>query len=211
MTDRSNRKFWERIAKIYTPLIERGNRQLFDDLAETLRPRLNKKQTVLELACGTGQLTFRLSEAVGSWLATDFSPAMVQEAKKRSKLSKLIFEVQDATKLSYQDDSFDVVVAANMLHIMPEPERALAEIQRVLKPNGLLIAPTFVHEGKMKRWLLAIFEAVGFRTFHKWTSAEFSEFIKKNDFEIIDCQVLRSGKMPECLLVAKKERKRGKK
>ncbi|MFQ9418242.1 MAG: class I SAM-dependent methyltransferase [Lachnospiraceae bacterium] len=48
-------------------------------------------------------------------------------------MDNLIFEVADATDLPYENHSFDVVLIANALHIMPEPEKALKEIERVLK------------------------------------------------------------------------------
>ena len=49
--------------------------------------------------------------------------------------------------LSYADRSFDAVIVSNALHIVPQPEKALAEIRRVLKDDGVLIAPTFTHAG----------------------------------------------------------------
>ena len=57
---------------------------------------------------------------------------------------------RDTCKLRYADDSFDVVIIANALHIIPEPERALAEMRRVLKKDGILIAPNFIHDNKNK-------------------------------------------------------------
>ena len=48
-------------------------------------------------------------------------------------------------RLPYAEVSFDVVIVSNALHIVPQPEKALAEIHRVLKDDGVLIAPTFTH------------------------------------------------------------------
>ena len=58
---------------------------------------------------------------------------------------KLDFAQADATALPYSASQFDVVLIANALHIMPNPTAALREISRVLKPGGILIAPTYVH------------------------------------------------------------------
>lgn len=86
----------------------------------------------------------------GSWEATDYSENMIKEAEKRNqgehKCEQLRFCVQDATNLTYEDEKFNVVVIANALHIMPQPEKALKEIHRVLKKDGILFAPTFVYE-----------------------------------------------------------------
>ena len=48
-------------------------------------------------------------------------------------------------RLPYADKSFDVVIVSNALHIVPQPEKALAEIHRILRDDGVLIAPTFTH------------------------------------------------------------------
>ena len=73
---------------------------------------------------------------VRSWEATDFSAEMIRQAKKQVHSSRLHFSVQDATKLPYGPESFDAVVISNALHVMPHPEKALAEAWRVLKPGG---------------------------------------------------------------------------
>ncbi len=66
-------------------------------------------------------------------IATDYSGGMIREAKKGAIPANLTFEAADATALPYADDSFDVVLIANALHVMPEPEKALREIDRVLR------------------------------------------------------------------------------
>ena len=91
---------------------------------------------VLELACGTGQLSFPLSDCTNSWTATDFSENMIKQAKRRGTTEKLSFCVADATALSYENENFDCVVISNALHIMPEPEKAMQEIRRVLKKTA---------------------------------------------------------------------------
>ena len=73
---------------------------------------------------------------------------MIAEAKRNNRSAKLHFSVQDMFRLPYADQSFDVVIVSNALHIVPQPEKALIEIQRVLKDDGVLIAPTFTPRGK---------------------------------------------------------------
>ena len=128
---------------------------------------------VLELACGTGQLSFSLSPCVRLWEATDASSNMIAEAKKRSGSSRLHFSVRDASCLPYASETFDAVVIANALHILPEPEKVLREARRVLKPGGWLFAPTFVHAGgKLARLRTWGMERTGFRVYHAWNAGE---------------------------------------
>ncbi len=70
---------------------------------------------------------------------------MIAEAKRDNRSAKLHFSVQDMFRLPYADQSFDVVIVSNALHIVPQPEKALAEIRQVLKDGGVLIAPTLTH------------------------------------------------------------------
>ena len=152
-----NKEFWQRTAKSYGSFMKHSWK-LYDTICERIRPGLTREMNVLELACGSGQLSFRLAGRVRLWEATDFSENMIVEARKKPRSSRLHFSVQDATALLYAPDSFDAVVISNALHIMPHPELALAEIKRVLKPGGILYAPTFVHGRgagfRLRAWLL---------------------------------------------------------
>ena len=90
--------------------------------------------------------------------------------------------MQDIFDLPYADGSFDVIIASNVLHIIPEPEKALAEIKRVMSKDGILIAPTFTHAkmgifGKIKAGAMKLF---GFPLHSKWSPDDYLEFLKKN-------------------------------
>ena len=107
-----------------------------------------KAKTVLELATGTGLIAKSIVNAAAHIEATDASVEMIAEAKRDNQSAKLHFSVQDMFRLPYADKSFDVVIVSNALHIVPQPEKALVEIQRVLKEDGVLIAPTLYPRGK---------------------------------------------------------------
>ena len=106
--------FWQKTALHYTRSMDRSA-PLYAAVCERIRPHLSRDMNVLELACGTGQLSFPLSPYVRLWEATDAAPAMIQEAKKRIGSSRLHFSVQDAAHLPYAPESFDAVVIANAL------------------------------------------------------------------------------------------------
>lgn len=198
-----NKKFWQRFAKLYSSFMEKGNKELYEKIKESSIPYITCDTNVLELACGSGQLSFRLARYAKLWGATDFSENMIAEAKKHSKYKNLHFSVQDATSLPYADGSFDAVVIANALHIMPEPDRAMSEICRVLKEGGTLIAPTFIHgEGGRYRFRIKMMNLIGFKTYSKWNADEFVEYIKSYGYEIREQSVLGSTLTPLCCLVA---------
>ncbi len=199
-----NRNFWQRVAKLYGPIMEKSSSRLYGNICDRIRPNLNREMNVLELACGTGQLSYPLSGGVRLWEATDFSEAMITEAKKRNSSQRLHFSVQDATALPYVPESFDAVVISNALHIMPHPEKALSEIRRVLRTNGLLFAPTFVHGESMGfRLRVKFLELAGFHTYYKWNAEEFSAFIAGHGFEVIQQETLGDSLAPLCYLTAR--------
>ncbi|WP_456264593.1 class I SAM-dependent methyltransferase [Helcococcus ovis] len=148
MIDKSNKKFWNKFARLYAPFMKK-DKGVYEKVCRYIYPHLNKNMNLLELACGSGQLSFSLSKYTKSWIGTDFSEQMICEAKKSGEYENLIFEIADATSLSFEDGKFDCVLIANALHIMPNPYKAMKEIYRVLKPNGISFAPTFLFkEGK---------------------------------------------------------------
>jgi ubiquinone/menaquinone biosynthesis C-methylase UbiE len=202
MRDPTNQRFWQRIAGLYTTFHEKTNRDIYDLLCRRISPHLTPDMHILELACGTGQMTRPLAPRVAAWEATDYADKMVRETKKHVRLANVTFDVQDATRLTYADASFDGVVIANALHIMPHPELALENIRRVLRPTGLLIAPTFVHEGKINRFRLWFMGKIGFRTYHQWTRQTYIQTVEAQGFDVLQADLIQGRLLPACLLLA---------
>lgn len=207
MTDNTNKGFWERMARIYTAFMSK-NDTAYGQICKLSEQYIDSEKSVLELACGTGQITFLMAGKSGSWKATDYSENMIKEAEKRNqgehKCEQLRFCVQDATNLTYEDEKFNVVVIANALHIMPQPEKALKEIHRVLKKDGILFAPTFVYERGYPKLPIWLMEKAGFKTYHKWQSKELKEYVGSEGFQVVGAALIKGKPLSECVLVAKK-------
>lgn len=198
-----NKKFWSRWSGFYDTFMS-GNEPLYDKIAVQMKKRLNREMQVLELACGTGLISRRIAGSVKSLEATDFSPEMIAKAKKKVHSARLHFSVQDATCLPYASGTFDAVIIANALHIVPDPEKVLAEIHRVLKPGGFLIAPTFVHgEGFGFRLRTRVMEVAGFKTYHRWNAGEFAAFVSRHGFMVTEQTTMGSNIAPLCYLEAR--------
>jgi ubiquinone/menaquinone biosynthesis C-methylase UbiE len=96
-------------------------------------------QRVLEVGCGWGELAGWIASETGAEVvAVDLSPRMVELARTRGVDAR----VGDVTELSFADGEFDVAVAAWMLYHVPDRERAISELARVLRPGGRLVAAT---------------------------------------------------------------------
>lgn len=182
------------------------NKGVYDKVCEYIRPHLNKDMEVLELACGSGQLSFSLSKHTKSWIGTDFSEQMILEAKKRGEYENLTFETADATALSYSHEKFDCVLIANALHIMPKPDEAMKEIYRVLKPNGTLFAPTFLwKEGNQRKMIKRLMSIIGFKMYQEWDKKEFEDFIKEYGFSVVEMKLVYGGLAPIGVMIAYKK------
>ena len=130
--ENGNQQFWGRWSGSYDGFMG-SNSSLYDEMALRMKRRLSRQMCVLELACGTGLISQRLAGSVKSLEATDYAPEMIAEARKKVHSVRLHFSVQNATCLPYAPGSFDAVVIANGLHVIPDPEKVLSEAHRVLK------------------------------------------------------------------------------
>ena len=104
---------------------------------------------VLDLGAGTGDQTLLAAQRVGpggAVLATDISAAMLDLAREAARAAGLLHvqtQVMDAQHLELASGSFDAVIARCSLQFVPDVQRALAEVRRVLKPGGRLAAVVF--------------------------------------------------------------------
>lgn len=187
------RNFWDKYAGRYNRFM-RKDKAAYEELYALIRPAVDGK-IVLELAAGTGLIAKNIVHQARMIEATDASPGMIAEARRDNASAKLHFSVQDMFSLPYADGTFDTVIAANALHVVPRPEKALDEIRRVLKADGVLIAPTFTHadntlRGRIKAFLMKL---AGFPLHSKWSSAEYLEFLRRNGWTVRKSAVLKAS------------------
>ena len=188
-----HKTFWDKNAGRYDRFM-RKDRAAYDEMYALIRPVV-KAKTVLELATGTGLIAKNIVNAAAHIEATDVSAEMILEAKRDNRSAKLHFSVQDMFRLPYTDKSFDVVIVSNALHIVPQPEKALAEIRRVLKDGGVLIAPTFTHaessfSGRVRAFIMKL---MGFPLHSRWTSEEYLRFLRQNGWAVRKSAVLKAS------------------
>ena len=190
---RKHKNFWDKNANRYDRFM-RKDRAAYDEMYALIRPVV-KAKTVLELATGTGLIAKHIVNAAAHIESTDASAEMIAEAKQDNRSAKLHFSVQDMFCLPYAEESFDVVIVSNALHIVPQPEKALAEIHRVLKEDGVLIAPTFTHAGNSFSGRVRAFfmKLAGFPLHSKWTSEEYLHFLRQNGWTVRKSVVLKAS------------------
>ena len=190
---KENKSLWDQNAGRYDRFMRKDG-AAYEEMYALIRPVV-KAKTVLELATGTGLIAKHIVNTTAHIEATDASAEMIAEAKRDNRSAKLYFSVQDMFRLPYADKSFDVVIVSNALHIVPQPEKALAEIRRVLKDGGLLIAPTFTHaensfSGRVKVFFMKV---AGLPLHIRWTSGEYLNFLRQNGWTVRKSVVLKAS------------------
>ena len=113
--------------------------------------RIDRGASVLELGCGTGDMWKKHGELIktcSSFVLSDFSEGMVSYAKGNvGDYDNVEYKVIDIQDIPYPDNSFDIVIANMMLYHVPDIEKGLREVRRVLKPGGRFYSATYGEHG----------------------------------------------------------------
>ena len=139
--------FWDKVAWVYDIFADVINRKANKKMCAVVEEQITPADEVLECACGTGMLSKVIAARCKSLTATDFSANMLKRAERKCrKYENVKFEQGNILQIDYPDESFDVVVAANVIHLLDEPYQALQELDRVCKKGGRLIIPTYINQ-----------------------------------------------------------------
>jgi SAM-dependent methyltransferase len=137
---------------IYSDVTGPDAREIMLEAVAEVRPR-----RVLEVGCGPGEAAERIARELGADVtAIDQSERMVELARARGVKA----EVGDVQRLPFTDGEFDCVLAAWMLYHVPDVDRGLAEIARVLRPGGRLVAVTNAADHLTELWQLVGVERI---------------------------------------------------
>lgn len=138
--------FWDRISPLYDLFEHVYNGKVYSGTGAKVAELIDTSDVVLECACGTGAISQYIAPKCKKLIATDFSTGMLHQASRKCrKYGNVVFKKADITALKCKDARFNKVVAGNVIHLLPEPEKALQELERVVKPGGKIIIPTYIN------------------------------------------------------------------
>ena len=136
--------FWDKASKNYDKTEERFE-YIHNKSRENTKKYLKVSHIVLDYGCGTGTASCEFASQVKKIHAIDISSEMIRIAKEKavvSEVENVNFEKADIFDNRYQNESFDVILAFNMLHTVPDPQNVVQRINDLLKHDGLFISIT---------------------------------------------------------------------
>ncbi|MDJ0994917.1 MAG: class I SAM-dependent methyltransferase [Dinoroseobacter sp.] len=206
--------FWSKISRKYaeSPI---KNMDGYLTTLERTKSYLSPEDVALEIGCGTGSTALLLAPHVAHITATDIATGMIeiaQEKRAEKRLENVTFKVAEVLDHSRKDGPYDVVMAHNLLHLLPDLDAALAHIGALTKPGGLFISKTVCapDKGGMKYALIRyaaipVMQALGKAPFVQFLSAQaLEDKMTHAGFRIVEA-VDQSGLLPSRYLVARKE------
>ena len=198
--------FWDKVAIFYDLFETIYNKKVYYGTGKKVAEFINNSDVVLECACGTGAITKYIAQKCKFIYATDFSDAMLKQTKKKCKNYKnIIIEKADITNLKYNDNSFDAVVAGNVIHLLSEPAKAFNELKRVTKQNGKIIIPTYINASKWSSNVaIKFFEFLGANFKRQFNLDSYKLFFKSLDCENVIFFVIE-GRMPCAISIISKK------
>lgn len=198
--------FWDKVAGMYELFENIYNGKVNKQLCAEVAEMMDSSDTVLECACGTGMITKCIAPKCRKVVATDLSEGMLKQASKNCRdLSNVKIKRANIMKLEYQDETFDKVVAGNVIHLLEEPNKALAELERVCKKGGKIIVPTYInHENAGKSGVFVkIWDKLGAGFKRQFNYTTYKEFFSKAGYTDVEYKLVQ-GKMPCAIAVITK-------
>ena len=200
--------FWDQVAGVYDIFVNVINRKTHQKLKSIVSDLIEPGDHVLECACGTGLLSAVAAAKCKHLVATDFSEKMLKRAEKNCvAYANTEYRKEDITSLSFPDRSFDKVLAGNVIHLLDEPLKALAELDRVCKDGGTLIIPTYMNKdskGKTSGFVEAAGKA-GADFKRQFTMDSYKQFFLAAGYSEVKV-ILAEGRIPCAVAVMKKRR-----
>ena len=184
-----NAKFWDRLARNYDD-------EVGEETTAITRKYLRENDTVLDYGCARGSYTLALAGDVKEIRGVDISPEMIKRASAHSDSIRF-----DTGTIFDIDETFDVVLAFNILHLVEDTERVLEKIDQILKPGGRFVSVTTCMNAQLLLRIAAFFTRLfGVLYLRGFTTSELEDLISRR-FEIAEVKKFTDHHI---LIVAKK-------
>ena len=198
--------FWDKISPVYDLFENVYNYKVYSGTGKRVAEFIDGADTVLECACGTGAITKEIAKNCRWLTATDCSSKMLSRAKRKcAAFNNVEFKKADITNIKCRDNRFDKVVAGNVIHLLPDPAKAIHELERVVKPGGKIIIPTYINRTTHAAgFAVKAIELLGAHFEREFDINSYKDFFVNLGYNNIEYSVV-DGRMPCAIAVITKE------
>lgn len=200
--------FWDKIAFAYDFNEMAANRRAYKAMLAETAALIDGSMTVLEAAGGTGAISLEAAKKAKRVVCTDLSTPMLKRAHSKARargFANIAYKTCSIFDLPFKDESFDCAIAANVLHLLDEPQKAVAELHRVTKRGGIIIMPTFMlGELGENNFVIRLYKLVGFHPSTNYSLKSYRQMIEDCGFGKPDIKQL-GGNFPVGFAVLRRE------
>ena len=188
--------FWDKVSGVYDLFENIYNKSVYQSTGESVAKYIKNTDRVLECACGTGAISVFIAPVCKELIVSDYSVGMLKQAKKKLKnYDNIDYRRVDITDIEAEDNSFDVVVAGNVIHLLADPQRAMNELTRVCKDGGRLVIPTYINGDEGTNKLAVKFlEKLGASFKCQFDAEPYEKFFEDMGYKNVTYEVVR-GRM----------------
>ena len=201
-------RFWDKQANNYDKQ-EKKYEQTYSKAVENTKKHLNSNDIVLDYACGTGIITSEIADSAKEIHAIDISLKMIDVAKRKAEernIKNIYYEQATIFDERYRKESFDVILAFSILHLLRDGQKVIQRINELLKPGGLFISTTACLGEKKSSLSILLFLLSKIRIVpyvKLFRMSELEGLIANGNFHIAETELLYLA-APSYFIVAKK-------
>ncbi|USG60088.1 class I SAM-dependent methyltransferase [Sneathiella marina] len=197
------KEFWDKSADNYDRTEERFE-HIHQTSRECAKRHLKESDVVLDYGCGTGTTACELASHVREIQGIDIAGRMIELSKEKAAangIGNVSFAQADIFDEGYSKGSFDVILAFNMLHTVPDPQRVVRRAHELLKPEGSFISVTPCLRDKMSLIVSAQIQLVRLLCrlgiipvpIRRLQNSDLDELVSGGDFQAAETQKIFSG------------------
>ncbi|MCD4768300.1 MAG: class I SAM-dependent methyltransferase [Methanosarcinales archaeon] len=179
-------RFWDMMSKNYD---KRAKDKAYKKTLEITKKHLKSSDIVLDYACATGLYSIELAGNVKEIHGIDISSKMIETAKR--KAGKNVNFAKATIFEKYKKETFNVILAFNILHLLEEPQKVMQRINELLKPGGLFISVTpCLGEKTFLRIIALLPSKIGIIPYLKILKIpELEELVANANFQIVETEI----------------------
>ncbi len=200
-------KFWDKMSERYSKQAV-ADEESYQKKLEITRKYFRPEMEVMEFGCGTGSTAIVHAPFVKHYIASDFSPNMIEKGRRKAALESIdniSFQCSTLEGIGVADESLDVILGMSILHLLENKEQAIDSVCKMLKPGGVFISSTACigDMGVLFKMMMGLMKLGTMPLVKSFTSEQLVESLIAAGFRI-DYQ-WTPGKNKGVFIVAKKE------